>query len=128
MSGKYSKKYSAGRKAWSEDTRQLFAMLATWGLIFGAVVVAGVLVGGCTLFAEKPPAFVTTETPALPEECIAPTTPEPKFPGGGKRIVEDDEAARDREHLRFAYRNEAILRSACRQQLEALFPQPEAKP
>lgn len=86
------------------------------------VILLSPLLMASSCMKDPPPTFITTDTPALPSECVAPMTPEPKLPGGGKRDVLVDEAARDREHLRFAYRNEAILRAACKQRLEALFP------
>lgn len=86
-----------------------------------AILLAVILLAGCS--KDEPVPFITTEAPALPAECVAPATPEPKLPGQGKRDVMVDEAARDRAALRSAYRSERILRSACKQRLEVLFPQ-----
>jgi hypothetical protein len=109
------------RKRWSEDRRQFFAML-----VVGCIAIGLCFLFGCT--KAEPVPFVTTETPALPAECVAPATPEPKLPGQGKRDVLDDEAVRDREAMPGAYRNERLLRAACKERLQVLFPQKDGKP
>lgn len=95
-------------------------------LLRGLAICCAIAVGGCA--TGKPTAFITPDTPPLPAECLAPTTAEPKLPGNGTRDVMVDEAARDREAMRAAYRNERILRAACKQRLQVLFPQKGAKP
>jgi hypothetical protein len=70
--------------------------------------------GGCS--ASRPHVHVAVVTPAVPEECRDGPIAEPKLPDAD---VTDDEAARDREALKRAFRAAEAKRRICRAALES---------
>lgn len=88
-----------------------------------AIVAIALLLPACEMFKPDVPVFVTTEQPAIPEECDETPGPVPQLPGGGTRPVAEAEAARDSNALVDALEAANAKRSTCRKRLRALFPQ-----
>lgn len=99
-------------------------------LIVFACVAAFGLLGGCAKDAPAVP-FVTLAQPEIPAECSAPATAEPRLKDSDVSMAD---AARDRNNLKWAFRNEKNLRAACAARLkaqrgeEASAPAADAKP
>jgi len=83
-------------------------------MIIIVCVFVGVAFAGCS--KDIPPPFVTTAQPELPAECLAPSTREPRLRDGD---ITAEMAARDRNDLKWAYRNERNLRATCAARLQA---------
>lgn len=90
-------------------------------VLFVAAVclVAALLLVGCG--KNEPPIFITSQLPAIPGECIAPSTAEPKVRAGDDAT--DLDAVKDRNRLKYAFRNERDLRKTCGDELKVLLPQ-----
>lgn len=88
-------------------------LLAGVALVFGLLL----LLGGC---APTPPdpVYITTPLPAPPDDCVSPSTPEPKL--NAKQDATDLDAVKDRIALKQAYRAERNLRRSCGDQLKVL--------
>ena len=83
-------------------------------LVVFLIVVGFGLLGGCS--KDVSPPFVTLAQPEIPAECVTPATREPRLKEGD---VSTADAARDRTAMKWAFRNERNLRSACAVRLKA---------